>query len=73
MNEIVQAELLAFGLLSPFILATVTWARTVSKKLDSLNVDVAAHSARQDTTLDDHERRITNLESFNQSQVTANR
>jgi hypothetical protein len=62
MSEVLQAELLAFGLITPFILSGVAWARSVSRKLDVLNVDVAGNSARQDATLDDHERRITNLE-----------
>ena len=65
MSEIVQAELLAFGLLSPFILATIAWMRSVSSNLADLKLDVAANSARQDATLDDHERRITNLEHPN--------
>ena len=62
MSELVQAELFALGILTPFVLATVAWMRSVSTSLAALKLDVAANSARQDATLDDHERRITNLE-----------
>tara|TARA_R110000851_G_scaffold127587_6_gene259686 strand:- start:2409 stop:2609 length:201 start_codon:yes stop_codon:yes gene_type:complete len=62
MNEILQGALLAFGMLSPFILAAVAWMRSVSSGLADLKLNVASNSARQDATLDDHERRITNLE-----------
>jgi hypothetical protein len=61
-SEILQGELMAVGLMTPFVLLLAGWARNISAKLDKLIVEVAAKSARQDATLDDHERRIINLE-----------
>tara|TARA_R110000803_G_scaffold206631_1_gene274032 strand:- start:567 stop:767 length:201 start_codon:yes stop_codon:yes gene_type:complete len=65
MSEILQGELMAVGLLTPFVLLLAGWARNISSKLDKLIVEVAANSARQDSTLLDHERRITDLELAN--------
>ena len=65
MSEILQGELIAFALTTPFLLSGLGWARNLSKKLDILNVNTAAKSARQDATLEDHERRITDLEHPN--------
>jgi hypothetical protein len=62
MSEILQGELMAVGLMTPFVLLLAGWARNISSKLDKLIVEVAANSARQDATLLDHERRITDLE-----------
>jgi hypothetical protein len=64
-NEVVQGALLTFGLLTPFMLTTLAWARTLSKGQADLKLSVTEKSARQDTTLEDHERRITNLEHPN--------
>ena len=65
MSEILQGELMAVGLMTPFVLLLAGWARNISSKLDKLIVEVAANSARQDSTLLDHERRITDLELAN--------
>lgn len=48
----------------PGVLGVVTWMTYVTKMLWDIRVDVSTRSARQDTTLDDHERRITELESI---------
>jgi hypothetical protein len=62
MNEILLVELAAFSAITPFIILAVGWMRRTTKTLADLNLAVAEKSARQDTTLDDHERRITDLE-----------
>tara|TARA_R110002020_G_scaffold1690_9_gene7719 strand:+ start:1517 stop:1723 length:207 start_codon:yes stop_codon:yes gene_type:complete len=46
----------------PFMTLFVGWATYVTKMLWKISRDVEVRSARQDTTLDDHERRIGNIE-----------
>tara|TARA_R110000744_G_scaffold101145_2_gene195021 strand:- start:742 stop:942 length:201 start_codon:yes stop_codon:yes gene_type:complete len=65
MSEVVQGALMTFGVFSPVMLAAGTWARSLSKEVVDLKITVATRSARQDATLDDHERRITDLEHHN--------
>ena len=62
MSELMQAQLMAVSLLTPFVLMLAGWARNIRAKLDKLIVEVASKSARQDTTLFDHDRRLSELE-----------
>jgi hypothetical protein len=59
------------GTLTPFLVGAMAWMRGLSGKHDTLHddlyvlrEDVAERSARQDTTLEDHDRRITKLEDI---------
>lgn len=61
--EIVLTVVLAIvGTLTPFLLATIVWMRSVSAKLQTLHVDMVESSARQDALLGEHDRRIGALE-----------
>lgn len=61
--EIVLTVVLAIvGTLTPFLLATIVWMRSVSAKLQTLHVDMVESSARQDVILGEHDRRIGALE-----------
>jgi len=54
-------ELLTLVVLETTIL--VGWLGWLSKTLIAIKLDVVGRSARQDTTLEDHERRITDNEA----------
>lgn len=62
MNEIILLEIAVLGAITPFIILTLNWMRRTTKQLVDLNISVVERSARQDSTLDDHERRITDIE-----------
>ena len=46
----------------PVLMLFVGWATYVTKMLWKISRDVEVRSARQDTTIEDHERRIGNIE-----------
>lgn len=59
------------GSISPFLITAMGMIRSVMNQqkelhedLHSIREDVAERSARQDTTLDDHDRRITRIEDI---------
>jgi len=55
-----QAAIIAILIFEGGIL--VGWLAWLSKTLVEMKVDVGSRSARQDATLEDHERRITKIE-----------
>lgn len=60
--EIILVELAVLGAATPFVGMAFSWMRRTTAQIAELNVTVAAASARQDTILADHERRIVDLE-----------
>ena len=62
MSVALQVVLGILGAATPFILVALAWMRSITSQLTQLHLDVVERSARQDTTLDDHERRLNRLE-----------
>jgi hypothetical protein len=62
MKDLILVELAFLGAMTPFVVLALGWMRRTTKMLVDLNLSVVERSSRQDTTLDDHERRITDIE-----------
>jgi len=59
--ELSVAHLLMIGL--PLVAGAIGWMTWISKFLSDFRSEVEGRSARQDTTLEHHERRISRIES----------
>ncbi len=64
MTPTAQLLLGMIGVATPFVLAGAAAWRSLNRSFQDMREDVAARSARQDTTLDDHERRLNRIEDI---------